>query len=333
MSEALSPFSPTLPTWQTVWDSTSLGWYKMCPRLYKYQMIDGWEPRHRGLHLMFGGLYAAALERYAHAKASGSSHDAATLRMVRWALENSGTRHHDPDCPASAPPYDGTCTCGMNVFVPWSDPEHPDSNTKNRYTLIRSLVWNAEERLGSPFTTLILANGRPAVELSFKFEMYDIGGETVALSGHMDEVVEAEGDLWVRDDKTTKNVLNAAYFQQYTPNNQMSLYSVAGKVILSRPVRGVLVKAAQIGVNFTRFRTGQVPRPQAVLDEWLRDTEFYIRQARANAEANHWPLNDKSCFLCSFKKICAVSPSHREAHLREDYVKRQWNPNQARGDI
>lgn len=332
MTDAASPFSPTLPQWQTVWDSTSLGWYKMCPRLYKYQMIDGWEPRHRGLHLMFGGLYAAALERYAHSKASGATHDEATLRMVRWALENSGTRTCTGDHPQCSLNRDGP-TCGACEWTSWSDPDHPDSNTKNRFTLIRSLVWNVEERLTSPFTTLILANGKPAVELSFKFEMYDIEGESVALSGHMDEVVQAEGDLWVRDDKTSKNQLNAAYFQQYTPNNQMSLYSIAGKVILTRPVRGVLVKAAQIGVNFTRFRTGQVPRSAQVLDEWLRDTEYYIRQARANALDNHWPLNDRSCFLCSFKKVCAVSPSHREAHLREDFVRRTWNPNEARGDI
>lgn len=322
MSESPSPFSPTLPTFQTSWDSTSLGWMKTCPRSYQYQMLEAWEPKSRGVHLVFGGLYAAALERYSHARAAGLSHDESSVKMIRWALENSGERDGDGVWTAWAPTLpDGT--------------PHPDSNIKNRFTLIRSLVWNVEERLTSPFTTLILANGKPAVELSFNFAAFEIEGEVISLSGHMDEVVEADGRAFGRDDKTTGHSLGAAYFQRYTPDNQMSLYSVAGKVILNRPFAGMLVKAAQIGVNFTRFQTAQVTRPEAVLTEWLKDTELWIGQARRYAEANQWPMNDKSCFLCAFKRICSVSPSHREAHLREDFVRRAvpWNPLASRGDI
>lgn len=316
MSNAPSNFSTLTPNFQTAWDSTSLGWLKRCPTLYKRTAIDGWTSRHQGIHLRFGGLYAAALERFAHSKASGESHDTAVLRMVRWALENSGERDED------------------GVWVPWDPSPDPDANVKNRYTLLRTLVWNADERQTSPFTTLILANGKPAVELSFNFAFTEIDGEAISLSGHLDEVVEAASDIYVRDDKTTKNALGASYFAQYTPNGQMSLYTVAGKIILDRPVRGVLVKAAQIGVNFSRFQTAQVPRPQAVLDEWMADTRFWITQAKRFAEADHWPMNDASCFLCGHKKICAVSPSHREAHLAVDFIKApRWNPLIARGDI
>jgi hypothetical protein len=95
----------------------------------------------------------------------------------------------------------------------------------------------------------------------------------------------------------------------------------------------VLVKAAQMAVGFSRFRTAQIPRPAAVLNEWFADTQYWIGQARQFAIEGRWPMNDKSCFLCSFKKICAVSPSHREAHLKEDFVHRVWNPLQSRGDI
>lgn len=312
---APSPFSVTIPNFQLAWDSTSLGWLKSCPRLYYYQMILQYEPRGKGIHLAFGGWYAAALERYAHSRASGESHDTATIRMVRYALEQSGERDED------------------GTWLPWS-PTEPDANLKNRYTLIRTLVWNAEERLTSPFSTYILANGRPATELSFNFPAFEIDGHEISLSGHMDEVVtEDDNSLWVRDDKTSKNALDANYFARYTPDNQMSLYSYAGKIVLERPIRGVLVKAAQIGVNFSRFRTAQIPRPPAVLAEWFTDTFYWISQAKSFAERNYWPMNDRSCFLCSFKKICAVSPSHREAHLKEDFVKRVWNPLSARGDI
>lgn len=332
-----SPFSPLLPTFQTAWDSTSLKWLKKCPTLYKYQMLDGWSSRHRGIHLYFGGMYAAGLERYAHARASGLDHDTSVLHMVRWVLENSGERVIDEVSAASAGSSEARPEAGpptSSRFIPWDPSPDPDANIKNRYTLIRTLVWNVDERRNSPFTTLILSNGKPAVELSFTMDAgYDVGGEAITLSGHLDEVVEADQQVWVRDDKSTKSGLNPSYFAQYSPDTQMSLYTIAGKVIFDKRTRGVLVKAAQIGVGFSRFQTAQIPRPQAVLDEWMSDTRFWITQARSFAEANHWPQNDASCFLCGFKKICSVSPSHRQAHLEADFVKRYWNPLEARGDI
>lgn len=310
MSDAPSPFSSNIPNFQVAWDSTSLGWFKTCARYYQYQMLLQYEPRGRSLHLDFGGWYAAGLEHYAHYRAQGMTHDDATVAMVRWVL---------------------TVTWG------WSPPpDHKDANIKNRFTLIRSLVWNVEERQSSPFQTHVLWNGRPAVELTFNFAAFDIEGEPIHLTGHLDEVVSAEGDYWIRDDKTTKSALNAQYFKQYTPNTQMSQYSVAGRLVLDLPVRGVLVKAAQIGVNFTRFQTQQVPRPQAVLDEWMQETYRWITLAREYAIEDYWPMNDKACGNyggCPFQPVCAVSPSHRKAWLEQDFVKREWNPLSARGDI
>ena len=284
-------------------------------------MLEQWSPRTKGIHLVFGGLYASGVERYAHARASGADHDTATRTMVRWAMENSGSRDSD------------------NNWTPWSPGDHKDANIKNRYTLLRSLVWNVEDRRDSPFQTVILANGKPAVELSFNFHAFDLDGEAITLSGHLDELLSNtlhKDEYWVKDDKTTKGPIDAAYFRQYSPHNQMSLYSIAGQVILDKPVAGVLVRAAQIGVNFTRFNTQQVSRPKAVLTEWLADTQLWIRQAKEYAKADHWPMNDKSCGNyggCPFQRVCSVSPTHRAAWLREDFEKREWNPLDARGSV
>lgn len=313
------PFASHFPTFQVIWDSTSLSWLKECSRKYAFKMLHGWDSPRKGIHLMFGGLYASGVEQYAHARARGEDHPTATRTMVRWVLENSGERNADGEWLAWNPALDPDGT------------PNPDANIKNRWTLVRSLVWNVEDRQGSPFQTYIMANGKPAVELTFKFAAYEIGGEEIMLAGHLDEVVRGPEGIYVKDDKTTKGALNAQYFQQYSPNNQMSLYSIAGRTILNEPVQGVLVRAAQIGVNFARFQTMLVPRPKAVLDEWLRETGMWIRQAYDYAQQDYWPANDKSCFWCEFKKVCSVSPNHREAWLREDFVKREWNPAQARG--
>jgi len=314
MIDAPSPNSKSLPAFQIAWDSTSLGWLKTCPQLYAYQR-EGWTTKARSIHLVFGGLYASGVERYAHARASGASHDTACIAVVRWVLENAG--HRDTE----------------GQWHPWTpDPTSPDASTKNLYTLIRSLIWNFEDRLGTPFSTLILANGKPAVELTFNFDFAELHGETISLSGHLDEVVEYEGGRYVKDDKTTKGALDANYRSHYSPDNQMSLYSIAGRVILDAPIKGVLVRATQVGVNFNRYATFIVPRPKAVLDEWMADTLVWIKHAREYAEANHWPKNDKSCHLCAFKSVCSVSPAHRRSWLESDFIKQPpWNPLAARG--
>lgn len=298
-------------TWiQTAWDSTSLGALKQCPRLYQYTIIEGWQPKDESIHLRFGQEYHQAIYDFEMAKAAGADFDEA-LRMTVQALL---IRIHDWD----------------------PDPTLKAYPNKNRDSLVHLVVCYCDEYRNDPFQTLILENGRPAVELSFNFPVFEIEGEQISLSGHLDEVVEAEGQYWVRDDKTTKGPLNAQYFSNYSPNPQMTLYTIAGKVILDAPVRGVLVKAAQIGVNFTRFVTQQIPRPAPVLAEWLTDTKLTIELARQYAEAQYWPMNDTSCSRfggCPYQKVCNLSPSHRQAWLEQDFEHREWNPLKARGDV
>jgi hypothetical protein len=340
---APSPFSLNIPNWQVAWDSTSLGWFKKCPQLYKYNMIDQWAPKRKSIHLTFGGYYASGVERYAHHRAKDMDHESAILAVVKWVMAETWFPQADPTCPI----------CHGVGLVPQEEHDFPDSvncecvqgrpwetgdSYKNRYTLVRTLIWNLDDRNESTaWTTVILANGKPAVELSFTFPIFEIEGEQIYISGHMDEMVrDSTNSLWVKDDKTTKSQLDKNYFNQWTPNNQMSLYSVAGKVVYNEPVKGVIIRAAQIQVGGSRFATAQAPRPAPVLDEWLADFKVWVGLARQYAVANHWPKNDTACNDyggCPFRAVCAVSPSHRKSWLEADFVKRAWNPLEARGDI
>lgn len=316
---APSHLSLSTPNFHIFWDSTMLGTLKECPRKFHYQHILGYQPRGLNVHLQFGLWFHGAMERYDHAMAEGHTHDAATLRAVRWALEQSGTRDD-------------------NGWTPWSplDRDGAPEPFKNRYTLIRSIVWAFEAHRDSPLKTVILANGQPAVELSFRFSAFNVGGEPITLCGHLDRVVEVDGSKWVYDHKTTKGQLNAQWVRSFTPHNQFTLYTIAGKVVLGSPARGVLVNGVQIGVGFNRFVTAQIPRPAAVLEEWLADAQWWIERAREFALTDHWPMNDKSCGNyggCPFARVCAVSPSHRKAWLEQDYDVWGWNPLEIRGDV
>lgn len=350
--------SPTTPGFFRFWDSTMLGTLKECPKRFEYQHILGYQPKGLSIHLEFGRLFHAGLERFYHAMAEGRTHDEACLRMVRWSLENSGAHKHltidtrDGDevvqsfCQNCGRVNDrlglrelaqdnGECPSSDGEWHPWTpDPLDPYATTKNRVTLIRSLVWYVEDHRNSPFRTVTLANGKPAVELSFRFHAFDVEGEPITLCGHMDRLTSLpDGRVWVHDHKTTKGALDASYFRQFTPHNQFTLYTIAGRVALAEPCVGVLVGGVQVGVTFTRSALHQVPRPKDVLEEWLEDAKYWITQARNFAITGHYPQNDKSCFLCPFKSVCAVSPSHRLAWLKADFQSWSWNPLEIRGDV
>src|SRR5205085_2132611 len=155
---------------------------------------------------------------------------------------------------------------------PWKSDHH----AKNRETLIRSVIWYLDNFKDDPAATLILANGKPAVELSFRMELdWGPGGKPAAgldfppyiLSGHLDRVVEFGGQRYVMDRKTTGSSPTPHYFDGFAPDNQMSLYTLAACVQFNTPVAGVIIDAAQIAVGFTRFQRGFTYRTESQLEE------------------------------------------------------------------
>jgi hypothetical protein len=85
--------------------------------------------------------YAKALERYHHQMALGGNHDYALGMVIHQLLLDTAD---------------------------WQS-EH---NFKNKDTLVRSVVWYLEEFKDDPCETVILGDGRPAVELTFTFQSY-----------------------------------------------------------------------------------------------------------------------------------------------------------------
>lgn len=311
-----SSFHPEVPNLQQAWDSTSLSTLKECPRKYQYTMILGRQPRDESVHLTFGSHYHKALEIYDHERSKGTSHDDAQLEAVRYCLEATVVRL----------PSGG--------WRPWFS----DEPTKNRFTLLRTVVWYLEQFADDSLTTIQLANGKPAVELSFRYEssipMPD--GAHFWICGHIDRLVELDGSLYVLDRKTSKQTISTDTFSKFTPDNQMSLYDFSSNVVWSVPVKGIILDAAQVAVTFSRFRRGFLHRTEGQREEWYRDTAYWLQQAAFFAEQNYWPMNDKSCGNyggCPFRPICAKGPEVRAKFLPAMTKARSWDPLQVRGDI
>lgn len=335
---ASGSFSATVPFLQTAWDSVSLGTYKDCPRKYQYLIVEGWTSRHMAMDLRFGILYHRALEVYDHKRADGDDHETA-LRACLWDLAQ-GCIDEVP-C-ATEQDEDGRW---VHSRFDWWDPNSGLSeakaklNPKTLPALFRTVVWKLDRFEDDPIHTVILSNGKPAVELSFRFELgtFDISGEPIMYSGHLDRLGEYSGEHYVVDSKTTKTTLGFGYFDKYSPDNQMSGYIFGGQVTLQKPVKGAIIDAAQIAKGFTRFERGFVTRTPGQLDEWRQDALYWIGQAEQNAIAQYWPMNDKSCDKyggCPLRDICSKDPKVRGSYLNSlGMVKRPWDPLAVRGDI
>ena len=152
--------------------------------------------------------------------------------------------------------------------------------------------------------------------------------------GHLDRVVQMGDELYVMDQKTTGGTVGPYYFNSFSPSNQMSGYAFAGQVILSSPVRGVIIDAAQIAVNFTRFERGITSRSKDQLEEWFGSTVQFIRSFQAltdgaNEVESRFPMNPTACGNyggCAFRILCSRSAKVRENFIQSDFAPHVWDP-------
>jgi hypothetical protein len=298
------------------WDSTSIKAAEKCLRYYKYKHLDGWQPRRKSVHLLFGGWYAKALESYYSYIANGMDSEDALIEIVHEALVETWEYEEDEN----GNPIEGT-------GHPWQS----DHNTKTRENLIRTIVWYIDQfGKDDNCKTVILSDGKPAVEHSFQLDVDD----GIVLCGHLDRLVEYAGDVYVQDQKTTGSTITARFFNAFNPDTQMSLYTFAGKAIFGNPVSGVMIDAAQIAVGFTRFERGFTFRDEASLNEWYDDAMWHIHKAITATKENHFPKNASSCNNyggCEFRHICSRAPSVRKQFLKADFIQApRWDPLESR---
>jgi len=302
---------------QFAWDGTSLELAQTCLRKYYYTMIRGIKPRRQSVHLIFGGIYANALENFYKHRAEGDSIDEALRKIVRLALVESW--EHERSESGERIPDTGQAT-------------YFDDTKKTRVNLIRTIVWYIEQfadESEDSMKTYHLQSGKPAVELSFTLELDD----ELMYCGHLDRVVDFGGQLYIMDQKTTGGTVGTYFFDQFSPNNQMSGYAWAGQAILGSPVRGVIIDAAQIAVNFTRFERGITTRSKDQLEEWYDSALWTIKLARQATSLDQWPMNLSACGNyggCPFRQLCSRSPSVRENYIKSDYSEHVWDPLKAR---
>lgn len=317
-NSANSSFSAIVPKLQTSWDATSYNSLCECPRKYELSIINGYRlGGDASDDLTFGIIFHSARETYERWQDAGHDHDKCLIEALRTAI---------------------TLSWDAEQNRPWVSFEP----TKTRNTLLRTIVWYFDQYHNDTLKTHTIAD-KPAIEQHFRFglgELSDDGfraptGEEYNLCGYLDKAVDWNEEVWIVDTKTTKYELDDTYFKQYDPDNQISLYSIAGYVILRQHVNGVIIDGVQTLVNGSRFRRKQIPRSQFQLEEWLRDFHVRMKQNEQYVADNYWPQNPKSCGYgrrqCQFRPVCSCDdPGARQDMLDNFYTKRIWDPLQPR---
>lgn len=317
-----SPFYPGT-NFQFAWNSSALGVLKDCPRKYQYLYIEGWASKGESIHLRFGTLYHKGLELYDTYLLDGDEPEEALDKTVDYLLQATWD---DREYKIEGDPTSFVVGTGR----PWDTSQHPAGNKKNRETLIRSVVWYVEHFKDDPTQTVILENGKPALEMVFTTEInvQTPKGEPYLLTGHMDRLVLYGEDKFVMDRKTTGGGVTPYYFTKFNPDNQMSLYTFAARVVYDVPVSGVIIDAAQIAVGFTNFNRGITARSKNQLEDWLADTGHWLKAAEHYAEKQYWPMNDQSCHKydgCVFRQVCDKDPAVRELYLNTHFERSTHN--------
>ena len=323
-STALQSPSGLFPL-QLAVDSTSLKAFKHCPRFYYYSILLGYQTKQESVHLTFGLLVHQTLEHYHHGKASRKNHPDSLDFALDWALR---------------------ATWNRELNRPWDSGD----SYKNRFTLIRTVVWYLDKYgENDALETVILTNGKPAVELSFSFQSgftSRLTGEPFLFCGHLDRLALLNGDAYIPDVKTTKSELNARFWAQHNPSTQFGMYLLAGEIVYKLPVKGLIVDGAQVQVGNSRFDRHLITKDQFQMEEFYSGTGRWLTRMEACAEhafntiagdpAAAYEMNEESCSKyngCEFQSICSRSPGSRQQWLDAGFKKRVWDPLQRRGDI
>lgn len=334
MSENNVP-SPFLPNSDVMyaWDATSIGLFKTCPRLYWYQIVRGFTTLAESIHLRWGIEYHHALESYDRFILTSQDHDDALRRVIKEL--HSRVWNWTPN------PTEGKRS----------------EELKTKAHLVRAVIWYLDQysKEDDPAETMIFSDGTPAVEVNFKFELdwgpkvsgtwldtspekgeYDTGilRQPYILCGYLDRVVIYQEQPFVMDRKTTTSTPGSYFFEAFDVDTQMTLYTIAGQIVLQSPIRGVMIDACQVAVEFSRNTRGITYRSKDQIAEWLYDLRYFLEDAERCATENYWRMNDSSCGKfggCRFRSICSMkSPTVREKFLKSNFIQLapedRWNP-------
>lgn len=232
--------------------------------------------------------------------------------------------------PGEAPDFCGSCGSSCHQERRYL----PDDAKKNRQSLVRAIIWYAEdqpEELSDGLAPHKFDDGTYAVELSGKLPLpytTETTGERYVLAYNLDYIGNFGYEQFIVDNKSTTKPLNDKFFNAYSPETQFDTYDmVASLAFPALDVKGVLLDGIQVMVGGVEFGRRPYYKTEAHREEHLEDLGHWLRYAEDLAVRGYWPMNKRSCWLCPFARVCELPPSLRQGFLKSNFVKQpRWNP-------
>lgn len=331
VSKSISKQNPNL---QFALDSTTLGSFKTCMWYGYLRHILNLVPLREPAPLTFGRHLHTGFEHYHRHLAEGMNTDEALAKahLKMWKDACVETKDNQPCEICEGCLADELCSAPEQVekVSLW----HSGRNERTMLTLSRALILYADTYDPDPAETLILADGRPAVELSFDFSPgYEFHtGDKLHLCGHIDRLVTFKDRLWVTDYKTSGYPLDKKFFNKFNPHNQMTLYTIASQIHFEQPTEGIIIDGIQLLVGSTRFARGLSYRTAMQLEDWLTDLYLFLDYYDLCAERGAFPKCDMESVCnaffkpCIFKEACTAAPEMEKAILRSQFKTEVWDP-------
>lgn len=279
---------------QLVWDASSFEDFDKCPWFYKTRNLEGWKPKVGRVSARWGTLLHSCLEVYDHGLISGLSSLDATELAINHAFR-----------------------VGKELVI-------SDDNSRTVVTLVRAVIWYADQFRNDPYRTAILPDGKAAIEVRFEIP---VPGRPYTVSGRIDRVADNDG-FWIIDRKTTKQTINEHWFASFNPSIQFSTYMWACHILGFNP-RGVLIEACQTMVNGSRWKRRTIEINRGVLAEFEADMVLHLDQVEHYHATGYWPRRRSGCNLyngCNMREICNALPSQRSRYLADGFEQRPYIP-------
>ncbi len=158
--------------------------------------------------------------------------------------------------------------------------------------------------------------------------------------GRMDEILEWNGKLWVRDYKTTAR-MGPTYGNKFDPDNQMTGYTWAARQLSGRPVAGVIIQSIYNtktkGPEIHEFLT---TRSEGIIDQWIESIEAEYDEIETHIEKDVWPMRTAACDDfggCMFREACQFDHwKDIENWLLSNTTESVWdytNPTEEKGNV
>lgn len=290
------------PPFPLVWDSTTIGTLRSCPRKMFLQYMEHWKPGEDSVHLIAGGAFASGLEETRKAfYVDGLHPDDAIARGLGVLMKKYGTYEAPEDSPKSWLRMAGALEYYFSEYPLGMDGAKPH----------------------------IFGSGEHGIEFSFAEPLPVTHPETglpLVYAGRSDMVADSFGGLFIYDDKTTSQ-LGPSWIRQWDLRSQFTGYCWAMRSHGFHPT-GCVVRG--VAILKTDYKTAQAItyRSDWEVDRWLAQVVRDIERAKVMWEEGYWDYNlDHACTEyggCVFQRVCK-SPDP-ERWLKMGFHQRVWDP-------